>query len=88
MLGIFLFFIYLVIVCLTIYYARSPKRLKWWVKIVTQYPYCTYYFGPFDSAQEARLNHTAYLQDIQEEGAQGISVQIEQGQPQQLTIYD
>lgn len=59
---------------------------QWWVKIVTEQPYCIYYFGPFDSATEAQLNQVDYLQDLLQEGAKGITVNVEQGHPKQLTI--
>jgi hypothetical protein len=85
MLGFSLFCIYLVIACIAIYYLRSSHQQKWWVKIVTQSPCCTYYFGPFESLQEAQHNQTAYFQDIQAEGAQNISLQIEQCKPRYLT---
>jgi hypothetical protein len=88
MLAFSLFCLYLIIACLFVYYLRNSHRQKWWLKIVTQEPVCTYYFGPFDSSQEAELNQKDYLQDIEEEGAEGISVKIEQGKPQNLTIFE
>ena len=88
MLGIFLFCIYWFLACIIIYYLRHPNNQKWWIKVVTQEPSCTYYFGPFDSATEAQLIQAEYIQDIQEERAEGISAQIQQCQPQQLTIFD
>ena len=60
-------------------------QLPWWVEILTTEPRCLYYFGPFDNADEARFHQAGYLEDIQEEGAQGIAVQIKQCQPQILT---
>ncbi len=84
MFGFFLFIIYLVFVG-TIFFTKNSK---WWIKVDTQIPVCTYYFGPFDSVQEAESNYADYLQDLQEEEAQGISYAIEQSCPQQLTIAE
>lgn len=64
----------------------KKRRLPWWVAIQTTIPRCTYYFGPFDSAEEARLNQAGYVEDLREEGAQGISIKIEQCEPEVLTI--
>jgi|GEM_PF-1234388 len=62
-------------------------RLPWWVEILTTKPQCIYYFGPFDTAQEAESYKTGYLEDLQEEGAEGITFQIKQCQPSDLTIF-
>jgi Domain of unknown function (DUF1816) len=64
----------------------KKSRLPWWVVIQTTIPRCTYYFGPFESAEEAKSNQAGYLEDLRAEGAQGISLKIEQGQPKELTI--
>lgn len=60
--------------------------LAWWVEIVTLDPECTYYFGPFMSAKEAELARNGYIEDLESEGAKGISVAIKRCQPQELTI--
>lgn len=62
--------------------------LPWWVKIVTERPPCTYFFGPFASASEARDNQAGYIEDLEQEGATGIERLILQDRPQTLTIYD
>ena len=59
--------------------------LPWWVEIATAQPHCLYYFGPFDSADEAKFQQGGYIEDLQAEGATGISIQIKQCQPQALT---
>ncbi|HBE16837.1 MAG TPA: hypothetical protein DDW51_04275, partial [Cyanobacteria bacterium UBA11367] len=46
--------------------------LAFWVEIVTDNPKCTYYFGPFLSAQEAETAKGGYIEDLENEGAQGI----------------
>jgi hypothetical protein len=60
----------------------------WWVKITTISPHCLYYFGPFDSFEEAIQEQVGYLEDIETEGARGISISIERGDPHRLTVFD
>lgn len=61
--------------------------LPWWVEILTAKPRCIYYFGPFDTAREAESYQTGYFDDLQEEGAEGITIQVKQCQPTDLTIF-
>jgi hypothetical protein len=65
------------------------RRLKkqWWIKIRTEIPNCTYYFGPFSQKEEAKTSQSGYLDDLFQEGAREITVNIEKSRPQQLTIY-
>ena len=83
------------------YYKMSPARqllfepvkriqpeLSWWVKITTAQPDCIYYFGPFDSQVEAALAQYGYIEDLREEGARGISIEIRQERPKLLTICE
>lgn len=60
----------------------------WWVEIVTQTPRCTYYFGPFLSSKEANAAKTGYMEDLEHEGAQGISVAVKRCKPANLTISE
>ncbi len=62
--------------------------LAWWVEIVTQNPRCTYYFGPFLSSSEAKCSSIGYIEDLEIEGAQGISVNIKRCKPNTLTIAE
>ncbi|MBD2560447.1 DUF1816 domain-containing protein [Nostoc sp. UIC 10607] len=62
--------------------------LAWWVEIVTQNPRCTYYFGPFLSSSDARLSSIGYIEDLEIEGAQGISVNVKRCKPNTLTIAE
>lgn len=66
------------------------KRLSlaWWVEINTKKPLCAYYFGPFDSQKEAKASQDGYVEDLVQEGTQGISVQIRRCNPKQLTTCD
>lgn len=60
----------------------------WWVEIVTQNPRCTYYFGPFLSEKEAKAATAGYVEDLQQEKAQGIGVNVKRCKPDNLTIAD
>lgn len=62
--------------------------LAWWVKIATEKPRCTYYFGPFMSKSEAEAAKSGYIEDLDQEGAQGLTFAIERCKPSNLTIYD
>jgi len=64
----------------------APLGLAWWVKIDTATPRCTYYFGPFLSQQEADSARTGYVEDLEQEGAQGIAVTVQRCKPTDLTI--
>ena len=61
--------------------------LAYWVKIVTNTPKCTYYFGPFLDRTEAKIAQSGYLEDLKDEGAKEICVTIERFKPNDLTIY-
>jgi hypothetical protein len=65
---------------------ETQRGWAWWVEVVTQQPDCTYYFGPFANAQEAEQAQDGYVQDLRQEGPQGITAQVKWCQPQQLTI--
>lgn len=62
--------------------------LAFWVEIVTENPNCTYYFGPFSTEQEAVSSREGYIEDLENEGAQGIAVNIKRCKPTDLTIFD
>lgn len=59
-----------------------------WVEVVTETPRCTYYFGPFMSKKEAETAKAGYIEDLLQEGAQGISLKIKRCKPLNLTVYD
>lgn len=62
--------------------------LAWWVEIKTESPRCTYYFGPFLDEKEAEASKGGYMEDLQQEDAQGISVLVKRCKPTRLTISD
>lgn len=62
--------------------------LGWWIELKTESPRCTYYFGPYLSPVEADTEKAGYIEDLQKEGAKGISCQVKRCKPKELTIYD
>jgi len=62
--------------------------LAWWVEISTETPRCTYYFGPFFTKTEAEIAKSGYIEDLEQEGAQGIAFLIKRCKPEVLTQSD
>lgn len=62
------------------------SKLAWWLQVITDIPYCVYYFGPFESFKEADLAKSGYIEDLNQEGAEGIEAQIKFDNPKELTI--
>ena len=60
----------------------------WWVEVTTEQPKCIYYFGPFQTSIEAKSAQSGYVEDLENEGAQGIQVIIKRCKPEVLTIFD
>lgn len=60
----------------------------WWVEIVTHNPRCVYYFGPFLSVKDANAAKAGYIEDLENEGAQGIAAIVKRCKPDNLTISD
>ncbi|MEC4816570.1 MAG: DUF1816 domain-containing protein [Scytonema sp. PMC 1069.18] len=67
---------------------RESLELAWWIEIVTAYPRCIYYFGPFASTEEAERLQAGYIEDLEQEGSQVIMIQIKWCQPQELTAFE
>ncbi len=68
---------------------KKREKIPYWLKISTKVPNCIYYFGPFDSPLEAKTLQAGYIEDLIEENAQGIHVELEQcPQPTELTICE
>ena len=66
----------------------ESSGFAYWVEIKTDNPRCTYYFGPFLSDREARDMTPGYVEDLTEEGAQGISIYVGRMKPTELTIFE
>lgn len=61
---------------------------RWWVEIRTDKPKCKYYFGPFVTKKEASAMQWGYIEDLEDEGAEGIHMSIKRCQPICLTEYE
>ena len=57
----------------------SGRGREWWVEVETESPKRTYYFGPYDSKDEASNNTNGYITDLEKNGAKNISINIKQG---------
>jgi Domain of unknown function (DUF1816) len=68
-----------------LYSDRSERIWGWWIELHTDRPDCLYYFGPFSSAAEAENSVQGYIQDLSDEGAENITVQVKRCKPMQLT---
>lgn len=66
----------------------NKQKIPLWVEISTTIPRCTYFFGPFDSVKEAKQEQTGYIDDLVQEKAFGITVEIKQCQPTSLTVFE
>jgi Domain of unknown function (DUF1816) len=64
------------------------NRQNWWVEVTTVEPNCTYYFGPFQNYQEAKVMCPGYIEDLQVEGAKKIKAFIKCCKPEILTVFD
>ncbi|MEG4487613.1 MULTISPECIES: DUF1816 domain-containing protein [unclassified Microcoleus] len=62
--------------------------LAWWVEVKTSAPRCIYYFGPFLTQGEAATAKAGYVEDIENEGAEGVSVSIHRCKPITLTVAE
>jgi len=68
---------------------KKADNQSYWLQISTKVPKCIYYFGPFDSPLEAKAMQADYIEDLIEEKAQGIHVELNQSpQPPNLTICE
>jgi Domain of unknown function (DUF1816) len=67
--------------------ALNACRQAWWIEILTAQPKCTYYFGPFAGAWEAKVASKGFIEDLEGEFAKGITIKIDRhSQPDLLTI--
>jgi hypothetical protein len=58
----------------------------WWIEVLTTQPQCTYYFGPFADGKAANMAIQGYIEDLENESAQGIKTQVKRCKPDRLTI--
>lgn len=62
--------------------------IDWWVEVTTEEPHCVYYFGPFDSEQEADSARPGYVEDLHNEGAKDIHAIVKRCKPEAITIVN
>ncbi|WP_330485377.1 DUF1816 domain-containing protein [Tumidithrix elongata] len=68
--------------------SSSPYELGWWLEIFTAQPACIYYFGAFETSQEAEESQAGFVQDLLLEGAQGIATRLRFFQPTKLIVTE
>ena len=71
-------------------YSEPPNKARaipLWIKISTSKPKCLYYFGSFNNKSEAAAL-PGYIEDLESERAEGISVEITRSHPRQLTVSE
>ena len=71
---------------LSIFRKNKSELPPWWIKVTTDQPACTYYFGPYGDRQEAAAQQPGFVEDLRSENAFGINTRIKRTQPEQLTI--
>lgn len=85
MFELYMFGMFLAAVSILTQPMTSGRGRQWWVEVDTDSPQHTYYFGPYDTKDEASNNTNAYITDLEKKGAKNISIHIKQGrQPSQL----
>ncbi len=60
--------------------------LACWLEIITEKPKCIYYFGPFLDKKDAQNYLDGYIEDLENEAAEGITFQFKRLKPKVLTI--
>jgi hypothetical protein len=85
MFGLYLFGMYVAAFWILTQPMGSGRGRESWVEVETEPPKRTYYFGPYDSKNEASNNTNGYITDLEKKGAKNISINIKQGrEPSQL----
>ena len=62
------------------------NEFGWWITILVDKPMYVYYFGVFKSYWEAEYLKKEYAEDLEEEGAEIVGIQIKLCRPKKLTI--
>lgn len=89
MFGLYLFGMYVAAFWILTQPMGSSRGREWWVEVDTDSPKRTYYFGPYETKDEASNNTNGYIKDLEKKGAKKISINIKQGRKDsQLTASD
>lgn len=67
-------------------FSDNQLSKAWWVRVKTENPEYTYYFGPFENRAIANQKLPGFVQDLQDESAHVSSSSVEWCNPPQLTI--
>lgn len=65
---------------------KNQKESGWWIRIVANNPAYVYYFGYFESYEEAEWCRRGYIQDLKQEGSEILFFDITKYQPKELTV--
>ncbi len=65
--------------------SEKKQEYGWWIAILVEKPMYIYYFGAFNSYQDAEYSKKDYIEDLKEEGAEIIGIQIKLCRPKRLT---
>ena len=65
---------------------KKEEQSNWWIRISTRNPDYIYYFGDFESYWEAKKYKIGYIEDLNEEKAKIVNIEVKQCKPQRLTI--
>ncbi len=85
MFGLYLFGMYVAAFWILTQPMGSGRGRELWVEVETESPKSTYYFGPYDSKDEASNNTNGYITDLEKKEAKNISINIKQSrEPSQL----
>lgn len=70
------------------YDESAGEPLDWWIQVSMQSPSSVMYFGPFDTHKEAESKLAGYVEDLLQEGATDMVVDIQRCHPETLTASD
>lgn len=66
----------------------AGEKLDWWIQVSMQSPASIMYFGPFDTYSEAESKLAGYVEDLLQEGATDMVIDIQRCHPEALTISE
>lgn len=73
---------------MTFFQNPNLPSLGWWLQVDARNPICIYFFGPFNSQEEAERSRDGFLADLRQEGAYILYSEAKFCHPRQLTIFE
>ncbi|MEM6838510.1 MAG: DUF1816 domain-containing protein [Cyanobacteria bacterium P01_C01_bin.120] len=67
-------------------FSSQSSSKAWWVRIKTEQPDYTYYFGPYETRKGAEINQSGFVEDLQSEGAIISATNVMRCNPSKVTI--